>query len=131
MSVVEAHKKTVNPMCHSSQNKRLIVDNNNIEKVTTNNNLGNLFHELNSNDSMQTIDVGWDGWITSGIISEQIVVSDDLQIEKKTKVTEMYFQTWMAEGGQHFYLPSLPNELKKLWKWKRAPHARFIGSAGN
>ena len=69
MSVVEAHKKTVNPMCHSSQNKRLI-DNNNIEKVTTNNNLGNLSHELNSNDSMQTIDVGWDGWITSGIISE-------------------------------------------------------------
>jgi len=85
VSVVEAHKKTVNPMCHSSQNKRLIVDNNNIEKVTTNNNLGNLFHELNSNDSMQTIDVGWDGWITSGIISEQIVVSDDLQIEKQNK----------------------------------------------
>ena len=50
------------------------LDNNNIEKVTTNNNLGNLSHELNSNDSMQTIDVGWDGWITSGIISEQIVV---------------------------------------------------------
>jgi len=74
VSVVEAHKKTVNPMCHSSQNKRLIVDNNNVEKVTTNNNLGNLSHELNSNDSMQTIDVGLDGWITSGIISEQIVV---------------------------------------------------------
>ena len=83
------------------------LDNNNIEKVTTNNNLGNLSHELNSNDSMQTIDVGWDGWITSGIISEQM---------------------WWSANKKRCISKWIEN---KIWKWKRASYVLFTGSAGS
>ena len=87
------------------------LDNNNIEKVTTNNNLGNLSHELNSNDSMQTIDVGWDGWITSGILSEQIVVSDDLQIEKKQRLLRCISKQGWQKGGRGAHVQPPPQIL--------------------